>query len=394
MEYLSLLKQYAAQAEEQIIDFRRTIHSYPELATEEWKTAELVAARLRELGFETQEKIGKTGVVGILRGTGGTKTVGLRADMDALPIKEETGLPFQSKQDNIMHACGHDAHTAMLLGAAEILANLREYIPGSVKLIFQPSEESPLGGAKDMIAEGVLKNPDVNMLFGLHVDPHLPAGTVGYRKGAFFACGSRFEIEISGQGGHAALPHQAVNPIVIAAEIILALQGIAAAKIDPVEPFVLTVGTITAGTQSNVIAEKAVLGGTLRCFKTEIAEQAGELIEQTVKSIASLHGAQYQFSFSRGLVPLINDDTAVDILTSAAREIAGKQSVVPVPQVLLGEDFSLYCQQVPAAFFALGTGFAGQKNYQLHHSKFNLNESALVVGAAVLANAALASLRE
>lgn len=379
----------AYSIEPELVKLRRQIHKNPELAIQEIETARLVAIKLKELGLIVEENIGKTGVVALLRGKEIGKTVALRADMDALPIQEQTTHDYKSIKENIMHACGHDAHTAVLIGAATILSQIKDSIKGNVKFIFQPSEESPLGGAAEMITEGVLENPKVDAVIGLHVDPNLKAGIVGYREGAFYALGGGFEIEILGIGGHGALPHKSIDAILIASELIQTLQTIAASKIDPMEPFVMTIGTINGGSKANIIADKVTLSGTVRCFSKEIINNAAKFMEQIIKSITEAHGAKYSFKFVSGTSPLVNDKEMVNLVKDAAVENLGENNVTLVPQVLLGEDFVCYSQLVPSAFVSLGSGFDDRENYPLHHPKFDLNERALPIGAALLANSAI-----
>lgn len=379
----------ALEIEQDLIGLRRQIHRNPELAIQEFETARLVADNLRELDFEVTEGVGKTGVIGLLKGNKEGKTVALRADMDALPIEEESEHEYRSGNKNVMHACGHDVHTAALLGAAKLLAGEREFLNGSIKFIFQPSEESPLGGAWELIQEGVLENPTVDAVIGLHVDPSLPAGKIGCRAGPFYATGGGFRIEITGKGGHGALPHEAVDAIVISAELIQALQTIASSKIDPTEPFVLTIGTINGGQAANIIADKVFLTGTVRGFSEHIMKQAGEWIEKITKSITEAHGAAYQLEFRTGLKPLINDSKVTGIAQDAAEKLVGKENVVEVPRVLLGEDFALYSHIVPSSFLSLGASSAGKENFPLHHPKFDVNEKALAIGASLYACSAI-----
>ncbi len=383
------IKSYALEITEKIIELRRQIHRHPELAMEEFATAELVAKTLRELGIEAQEKVGKTGVVGLIRGEQPGATVALRADMDALPVQEENVLEFRSEHQGIMHACGHDAHTAALLGAAQILVKERQSIQGEVKLIFQPSEESPKGGAGEMIREGVLENPTVDAIIGLHVDPNLPVGNLGYREGPFYAVAGGFQIEILGETGHGAWPHKAKDAVLIAAEVIQALQTISSSKIDPAEPFVLTIGTIHGGNRANIIADKVGLTGTVRCFNENLINQAGEWMERLIKHICQAHDCNYQFQFVSGNKPLMNDRKVTALAKQAAEKIFGAAHVVEVPRVLLGEDFTSFSHVVPATFVSLGVAAENKENFPLHHPRFDIDEEALPLGAAFLAQAAL-----
>lgn len=386
--------QLAEEIEEDVIKNRRAIHRYPELALQEYKTSELIIKKLKKLGLEVEANVDKTGVVALLRGDIPGKTVALRADMDALPILEETDYEFKSVNKDIMHACGHDAHVAGLLGAAEILSHLTQYIKGNVKFIFQPSEESNLGGAKVMIEAGVLENPKVAAVIGLHVDPSFLAGEIGYREGAFFATGGGFEIKIKGRGGHGAEPHKSIDAILIAVEIIQAFQTISSSRLDPMEPFVLTVGTIAGGSKANIIADTVTFGGTFRCFKSEIASKALEQMERIVENITKAYFASYEFEHEIGGAPLYNDPYVTKIAKKSAVEIVSENNVRHVSKVLLGEDFAYYSHLVPSTFLMLGVGYKNKENYPLHHPKFHLDEKALRIGAALLANSAINFLSE
>lgn len=384
-----LIRDLAYEIEPDIVHIRRTIHRNPELAIQEFKTAELVAEKLKELGIEVTEKVGKTGVVGLLRGKVQGKTVALRADMDALPIQEKNNYEFKSVNKNVMHACGHDAHTAALLGAADILSKIKDSIKGNVKFIFQPSEESPLGGAHEMIEEGVMENPKVDAVFGLHVDPNLIAGDIGFRSGEFYATAGGFEIEVIGKSGHGALPHKATDAIIVASELVLSLQTISSSKVNPLEPFVITIGTINGGNKANIVADKVTLTGTIRFFNKDIHDSVKGIIENVVKGITLAHGAAYNFKFRIGDTPLINDKNMINIVKESAVEIVGNEKIKSVPRTLLGEDFVFYSRMVPSAFISLGVGFSNKKNFSLHNANFDIDEKSLPIGAALLANTAV-----
>jgi len=380
----------AAQSlENTLIATRRELHRYPELALQEYKTARYIAEKLRSFGFEVTENVAKTGVVGLLKGGQPGKTLAIRADMDALPIEEETGHEFCSMTKGVMHACGHDAHVAVVLGAAEILSSMRNSFKGNIKLIFQPSEESPSGGADVMIHEGVLEAPQVDAAISLHVYPGLTAGQIGYKEGPFFASVAFFDIEIIGKGGHGAMPHHSVNPILIAAECIQALQTISSARVDPIEPFVLTIGSIHGGQKSNIIPERVRMEGSVRCFGDELMDKTAKTMEHMIRSITIAHGATFTLEFRAEVKTLINDKGMIELIKEASEEIVGKENTIAVPPVLLGDDFASFSQLVPSAYVYLGVGFPGQQNYPLHHPKFNLAEQALPIGAALLSCTAL-----
>ncbi|WP_018305766.1 M20 metallopeptidase family protein [Desulfitobacterium hafniense] len=386
---LEKVMKAAHAIEEALITIRRDIHRQPELALQEYKTAKYIADRLRALGCEVTENVGSTGVAGLLRGRESGKTLAIRADMDALPIKEETEHGFCSTTPGVMHACGHDAHIAVVLGAAEILFSLKDSFAGNIKLIFQPSEESPVGGADQMLEEGVLENPHVDAALGLHVTPELPAGQMGCKEGPFFASVAYFTIEIMGKGGHGALPQHSVNPILVAAECIQALQTIPSAQIDPMEPFVLSIGSIHGGQKSNIIPEKVTIEGTVRCFGDELMSRTGQIMENLLRSITSAYGAAYRLNFRSEVKTLINDQGMIGLIKEAGEEILGKDHTLAAQPVLLGDDFASFSQLVPSAYIYLGAGFPGQPNPPLHHPKFDLDERALPMGAALLSYTAL-----
>ncbi|MEL1136065.1 M20 family metallopeptidase [Desulfitobacterium sp. THU1] len=386
---LAKVMQTAQAIEDVLIAIRRDIHRQPELALQEDKTANYIADKLRALGCEVTENVGKTGVVGLLKGSEAGRTLAIRADMDALPIEEETDHGFCSAEKGVMHACGHDAHIAVVLGAAQILSGMRNSFAGNIKLIFQPSEESPIGGADEMIREGVLENPTVDAAMALHVNPGLATGQIGYKEGPFFATVAYFTIEILGKGGHGALPHQSVNPILVAAECIQALQTIASAQVDPMEPFVLSIGSIHGGQKSNIIPEKVSMEGTVRCFGDDLMNRTGEIMENILRSITAAHGAGYTLKFKSEVKTLINDKAMIELIKEAGEEILGKENALAVSPVLLGDDFASFSQLVPSAYVYLGVGFPWQPNFALHHPKFDLNERALPLGAALLSYTAL-----
>jgi amidohydrolase len=337
------------------------------------------------VGIETVTGVGGMGVVGLLKGNAGGKTIALRADMDALPIQEENETEYRSKIDGVMHACGHDAHTAMLLGAAMILAEHKKHIRGNIKFVFQPSEEVSPGGAIPMILDGVLENPHVDAMLGIHVDPKLPACTLGYREGVFYGVLGNFTMEIIGREGHGSAPHTAVDAIVAAAELVQSLQSIASSKIDPLEPFVLSIGTIHGGAAANVIAPKVTLSGTVRCFNRQTILQAGDWMERIGTAITGAHNAQFKMSYIPGAAPVVNNPLLVTKIKHISEQFLGEQNVVEVPPVLLGEDFSSFSDKVPSALLAFGTANEKTGAYPLHHPKFDVDEAILHVGSALFA---------
>ncbi len=376
-----------------MVSIRRRIHQYPELAFEEYETSKLVAQTLKSLNLKVEAGIAKTGVVGIIEGKakGKAKVVALRADMDALPIQEQTNLPYASKVPGKMHACGHDSHTAMVLGSAMILNELKEQFSGIVKFIFQPSEEKNPGGASLMIKDGVLDNPRVDLIFGLHVRPDAEPGKVFIKEGPLMASSDEIYIKIKGKGGHGARPHFATDPIVIASEIVLALQKITSRFFDPIEPRVLTIGSIHAGTATNIIPDEATISGTLRTMNEEWRKKAWKLIEKIARGIASTYGADCEVKISKGYPVLINDLEATKFAREKAIELFGKNKVFEARPVMGAEDFAYYLQKVPGCFIWLGAGSKNSK-HDIHSSKFTINEEAMKFGSSILAYLAISAL--
>ncbi|MDX6381116.1 MAG: hypothetical protein QOI57_2140 [Rubrobacteraceae bacterium] len=373
---------------EDIVSLRREIHREPELGFDTEKTAEKVLNALDELPLEIQTGVAENGVVATLKGQGAGPTVALRADMDALPIHEETGLPFASERDGKMHACGHDGHTSMLVGAARALSqdHLRERLNGTVKFIFQPAEEGG-GGGRVMVEEGVAE--DVGSIFALHLWPGLPFGTAATKGGPIMAAADAFEMIVKGSGGHGAMPHLTADAVAIAAQIVTALQTIVSREVDPVEPAVLTVGEIGAGTAFNIIPEKARLGGTVRTIDADLRERIPERMEEVARGIA--HGMRgdveldYRFSY-----PVTrNDAGTAKLALGVAGELFGEERAVELIHPSMGaEDFSFFLEKVPGAFVWLGVGDVSG----LHTSKFAFDEEILPQGAALLTALALESL--
>ncbi len=373
-----------------IISDRRTIHSHPELAYQEEQTSTLVQARLRELGIPFRAGLGGTGVVGLIRGERGDgPCVLLRADMDALPIEEETRVPFASEVPGVMHACGHDAHTAILLGAARMLMERRSAFAGTVKLMFQPAEEGGAGAAR-MIEEGVLGDPPVGAAFMLHVGPELPAGIVASGGGPLLAGADSFTITIEGRGGHAARPHVAVDPVVVGAQVVSALQSLVAREVDPTMPAVVTLSTFNAGTAHNIIPDRAVITGTIRAFDDTLFETLERRLRELVEGVASSMRAKATVTFEMRYPPSVCDERMAGVLGEAARSVLGDGAVVPFEQRMGAEDFAFVLQKVPGAMLSLGVQSPDWPAPKpLHTATFDLDESALPVGAACMASVAL-----
>ncbi len=373
-----------------LVKFRRELHQYPELAFNEIKTSQRVAKELKKLNVQVKTGIAKTGVVGILTGEKKGKTVALRADMDALPITEQTSLPYKSKNKGLMHACGHDAHMACVIGAATILSELKDQLNGNVKFIFQPSEESPPGGAKPMIQAGVLKNPDVSGIFGLHCDSSIPVGRIGVKEGPFMAQADSFDVIIKGIGGHGARPHDGIDAILVASQAIQALQAIASRKIDPVQPVVISVGKIEGGTKRNIICDKVTLEGTARSLSKEVAKRIPRLLKEIVSGIAKSTGASFELNYSLGYPVLINHPQATELARGTIAQMFGKQSIFEIKKPLMGaEDFAYYLEKVPGTFLRLGIKNPKKDAiYPWHHPKFTVDEDAIKIGASILTGVA------
>lgn len=365
---------------EWIRDIRRTIHQWPELAYKEEKTARLVSRNLKKLGIKHQTGIAETGIVGKLVTDEHAPTVALRADMDAIPITENSGLPFSSQNAGVMHACGHDGHVAILLGAAAILK--KNPPEGNVVFIFQPAEEGE-GGAKPMIEQGALDNVDI--IFGGHIERHYQAGTICIKTGIHTSHTDSFEIRVTGRGGHAARPHEAIDAVLIASQLVVNLQTIVSREIDPLHPSVITVGFIKAGTVYNAIAEKAVLRGTIRTTEESVRVQILEKIRKMASSFSILYDADINVVMKPGYPPIINEKDAVKFAIHVAEKLVGKDNTVDLPHPSLGgEDFSYYLQQIPGCFVRYGAAKEGHEMKPSHSPEFDFDEEALRVGAAYM----------
>lgn len=382
----------AKEIEDEIISTRRLIHSNPELSYYEFDTAKLVAGRLSKLGISVKTRVGGTGVVGLLRGNEkGGKVVALRADMDALPVKEYSDVPFKSKNDGKMHACGHDTHVAMLLGAARILSNHKDELKGSVKFLFQPAEENGgRGGAKPMIEDGAMKNPDVDFVFGLHISSPHDSGTFALKPGPVMAAPDGFKITIKGKGGHGSEPSETIDPIFVSTQLVNAVQGISSRMIKQTEPFTISVCSIHSGTKNNIIPDDAVLEGTIRTINEKTRARAKKLLRDISESTCATFGASCKVEFTKDAYPVtINDPRVTEKVTEILKTIDGTNTVET--DVLLGaEDFSRFLQIAPGTWYFLGT-FNEKKGciYPNHSSKFKVDEDVLKFGAASLAALAL-----
>ena len=389
------IKQRAQALNDQIIATRRYLHQHPELSCQEFETAAYLAARLRELGLEVQEGVGGTGVVGLLRGARPGRTVAVRADIDALPIQEANELPYKSIYPNRMHACGHDGHTAMVLGGASLLAPSRTDLAGNVKFIFQPAEETPPeGGARAMIEQGVLENPKVEVIFGIHIWPDVPAGKIGLMSGPIMAEADRFELTLRGKGGHGATPHHTVDSLVLTAQTILSLQTLVSRKVDPLKSVVVSICSCHGGSAYNILPDEMLLEGTTRYFEPEMGEFLEEQIAQIVGGICQAYGGSYALKYQYGFPPTVNDADITARVAGAAAEILGDDNVNWVQEPsMIGEDFSCFLQEVPGCYFWLGTGNPAKGIvHPLHSPRYQMDESILSQGTAILAKAIVESL--
>ncbi|MEQ9671622.1 M20 family metallopeptidase [Coleofasciculus sp. G2-EDA-02] len=367
--------------ESQLVEWRRRLHQHPELGFTEHLTSAFVSQKLQEWGIEHQTGIAQTGIVAIIKSDRTGPVLAIRADMDALPVQEENDVPYRSQHDGIMHACGHDGHTAIALGTAFYLSQHRQDFAGTVKFIFQPAEEGP-GGAKPMIEAGVLKNPQVDAMIGLHLWNNLPLGTVGVRSGTLMAASERFQCKILGKGGHGAMPHQTLDAIVIATQVVNALQTIVARNVDPIDSAVVTVGMFQAGTAFNVIADSAQMSGTVRYFNPQLGGYFSQRIEQVIAGICQSHGAQYELDYQPLYPPVINDSQIAELVRSVAAEIVETPTgIVPECQTMGGEDMSFFLEAVPGCYFFLGSANPSKDlAYPHHHPRFDFDETVLAMG--------------
>ncbi|OKH26227.1 hydrolase [Hydrococcus rivularis NIES-593] len=384
---LSEIKDLAETLAPRLIEIRRHIHAHPELSGQEYQTAAYVAGVLSSCGIQVQEAVGKTGVVGNLQGNGSDdRILAIRTDMDALPIQERADLEFASRKPGIMHACGHDVHTTVGLGVAMVLSQLAEPLPGNVRFLFQPAEEIAQG-ASWMIRDGAMR--DVSAIFGVHVFPSIPARSVGIRYGVLTAAADDLEIFIQGESGHGARPHEAIDAIWIASQVITTLQQAISRTQNPLRPIVLTIGQISGGRAPNVIADRVRMAGTVRSLHPDTHANLPQWIERIVANVCNSYGAKYEINYRRGVPSVQNDLTLTQLLEAASREAWGSDRVQLLTEPSLGaEDFSLYLEQAPGSMFRLGIGYPDKHNPPLHHPEFEVDESAIVTGVVTLAYAA------
>lgn len=383
----------AREIRDWIVALRRELHQHPELGYQEHRTGALVRRVLDELGIAYRFPVAETGVVATL-GSGASPCVALRADMDALPIHEEADVPFRSRTDGRMHACGHDCHTAMLLGAARILKEIESELRGTVRLLFQPAEEGGAGGRR-MCEEGALESPEVEQVFGLHVWPLLPTGTIGSRAGTFLAAAGQLEIIVRGVGGHAAMPHLAVDPVACAAKLICELQTLVSRELDPLSPGVVSVTSIHGGDAHNVIPDHVRLRGTLRSLTLEGLLRLQQRVREMAVHVAAANRCEAEVAFpGNDYPPTVNDPASWRTAAHLGSQLLGESAVHELPPVMGGEDFAFYLQRVPGCFVALGIrNEESGAVHSVHHPRFLVDEDALPVGSALHAGFACVQLR-
>ena len=396
MDIKNHIKQRAGELLPELIRVRRHIHENPELSFQEFETAAFVESELHALGLKTQ-RLANTGVVAVIEGKNPSKkVVGLRADMDALPIVEVAdGREYRSKKEGIMHACGHDVHTTSLLGAARLLTELKDQFEGSVKLVFQPGEEKLPGGASLMIADGVLENPKVDVMIGQHVMPGIETGKTGFRPGLYMASTDEIYIKVIGKGGHGAMPHFNIDPVLISAHMIVALQQVVSRAANPAIPSVLSFGKVIAAGATNVIPNEVIIEGTFRTLDEQWRTQAHEKMTQIAKGVVEGMGGQLEMDIRRGYPFLKHHETLTHRLQSEAKDYLGESQVEDLGIWMAAEDFSYFSQAVPSCFYRLGTkNEAKNTGFSVHHPSFDVDEDALEQGCGLMAYLAISELNQ
>lgn len=380
------LRPAIADLQPQLVSWRRRLHQYPELGFREHLTAQFISSQLNEWGINHQTGVAQTGIVATIHSAHPGKVLAIRADMDALPVLELNEVSYRSHHEGIMHACGHDGHTAIALGIAHYLHHHPHDWRGTVKIIFQPAEEGP-GGAKPMIEAGVLHHPEVDGIIGLHLWNNLPLGTVGVRAGALMAAVECFKCEIKGKGGHGAMPDQTIDSIVVGAQIINALQTIVSRNIKPTDSAVVTVGTFEGGRALNVIADTAKMSGTVRYFNPLYQGYIGNRIEAIIKGICHSHGADYDLDYWQLYPPVINNPDMAELVRRGALEVVETPlGIVPECQTMGGEDMSFFLQEIPGCYFFLGSANPDKNlDFPHHHPRFDFDETALSMGVEIFA---------
>ena len=388
------IKDLASRSKSRVIDFRRHLHAHPELSFKEYETSAFVERQLRELGLSSIEKKAETGVVALIEGRNPEKkTIALRADMDALPIFEANDVPYKSKNEGVMHACGHDAHTSSLLGAAYILNEIKTEFEGTIKLIFQPGEETIPGGASLMIKDNVLENPKPAAIIGQHVMPMIPAGKVGFRKGMYMASSDELYLTVKGKGGHGAMPESSVDPVLIASHIIVALQQIVSRNASPKIPSVLSFGKVIANGATNVIPNEVKIEGTFRTLDEKWRSQAHDKMIKLAKGIAEAMGGSVDFEVRHGYPFLQNDPELTDRSYKAAEAYLGRENIVDLDIWMAAEDFAFYTQEIVGCFYRLGTGNEKRGIVSgVHTPTFDIDEDALEIGSGLISWLAISEL--
>ena len=380
------VRELAKKYKEQIIAWRREFHENPELSWEEVRTGERVREELIRMNIEVKG-VAKTGILGILKGDEPGKTVALRADMDALPIKEENNVPYKSKNEGVMHACGHDGHTAMLLGAAQILSKMKNEIKGTVIFIFQPAEEK-IQGALEMIKEGAIEGVDA--ILGIHLWADLVTGEVSLESGPRMASADMFKITIKGKGGHGSMPHQGVDAIVAASAIVIGLQSIVSREISPLDTVVVTIGKFHGGERFNVLCDEVLMEGTTRCFNPQVRDKFPVMMERIIKETAKAYRAEGELEYILGNPPVINNSQISKIASQAVINNFGEGSVIKLEKITGGEDFAFYAQEVPGVMALVGARNESKgAMYPHHHKKFSIDEDALIIGTTLYSQFAL-----
>lgn len=385
---MEIVEELVAKYRDAVLAHYHWLHAHPELSGQEKESAAYIAAELRKMGLEPTENVGGYGVTAVIHGKGTGKCVGLRADFDALPMTECTGLPFASLNPGVMHSCGHDTHAAMLLGTAQVLMDLRDTFDGCVKLIFQPSEENAAAsGAKKMIADGVLENPRVDAIIGQHIDPWTDTGFVSTRDSA---SSDRFFITVKGESSHAARPHSGIDAIAVGVQIAAALQTVVSRNVNPLDSCVLTIGKFNGGDRYNVLASRVEMEGTCRNRNPQVRDMVEKRMESIVCGIAESMGAEAEFRYVRGYSPIINDSAMVELVRETVTELYGSEkALIPNVPSMGGEDFSFYTEKVPGVFFRTGCHVAGEPVYSTHSEYMIVDPACFPIGMRVMVESAL-----
>ena len=393
MAQLSSITSLLDEVRPKIIEWRRYLHQHPELSFHEKETSQFIYDTLHSFGHIELSRPTETSVVGVIRGGKPGKTLAIRADIDALPIDEKNTFEFKSSRPGVMHACGHDGHTAMLLGTALILSKLKEELNGNIKLIFQHAEELFPGGAEELVQKGVMD--DVDWVIGAHLWSPLAYGKIGIVYGSMMASPDTFYITIKGKGGHAAIPQDTIDSIAVGAQVVSNLQHIVSRKMNPLDPVVLSVAKFVGGSTHNVIPGTVEMMGTVRSFSTELQEEVPKLMEQVIKGITSAHGADYEFKYVKGYRPVINAETTTKVMEEIVKEVYGSDAIDYTRPSMVGEDFSAYQQKAPGTFIYIGAGNPEKEStYPHHHERFTIDEDALEKGVTLFTHAAFKFLNE